>query len=356
LKTSSNNPLRIKILSILQEKFAALLKPIQHNFVIFLFFLALSIVAWYIRALSDTYDAEIKYPVRYTNLPPNKILSQPPPEKLLLRVRTDGYTILSTKIIYKPPLNYNVNEFSMYSLTMDSTSVYTLTKYAKERLSIELNKKKNNIEILDISPDTLFFNFSRVKKKKIPVIANIENPHFITAQQYMINGEIYTIPDSIVVSGPATLIDTMRYIPTKPLIFKELNDTAEKNIQIKKHPKLIYPLNKVRVVVPVDEFTESGFTVSLNLKNVPDSIVLKTFPKIVKVKYITTLSNYDRITEDMFRPYIDYNDIDIDMNSKLTIKLDSIPPFIHNAHLTPRSAEYLIERQDDENRDNRRDR
>jgi hypothetical protein len=110
------------------------------------------------------------------------------------------------------------------------------------------------------------------------------------------------------------------------------------------------------VVVPVDEFTESVFSVPLVLKNVPDSLVLKTFPKTVKVKYITTLSNYDRITSEMFQPYVDYNDIDIEMNSKITIQLDSIPSFIHNVQLTPRSVEFLIEKRDNEDWNNRRNR
>ncbi len=313
-------------------------------------------MAWFIRALSDTYDAEIKYPVIYTNLPPNKILSQPPQEKLLLTVHSDGYTILSTKLLPKPSLEYNVNAFSMYSLTMDSTSVYTLTKYARERLSIELNKKKNNIEIIDISPDTLFFNFSRVKKRKIPVLANIVNQNTIFARQHMMNGNIYTIPDSLEITGPASIIDTMRYVPTKPLFLKELTDTAEKKVRIQKHSKLIYPTSKVKVVVPVDEFTESEFTIELEQLNVPDSIVFKTFPKSVKVKYITTLSNFDKISSDMFHAYVNYNDLDIEMSSKISIKLDSVPFYIHNVHITPRSAEFLIERKNAENRNNRRDR
>ncbi|MBN2521693.1 MAG: hypothetical protein JXB24_00385 [Bacteroidales bacterium] len=353
MKTPEKKTSGIKSFSDLREKINTLFKQAQNKFLVFLFFLALSTLAWFIRALSDTYDAEIKYPVRYINLPPNKILSQPPPEKLMLTVRSDGYTILSTKLIFKPPLSYNVNAFSMYSLTMDSTSVYTLTRYARERLSAELNKKKKNIEIIDITPDTLFFNFSRVKKRKIPVSASIINPHAIYAQQHMLNGKIYTSPDSIVVTGPAAIVDTLRFIPTRSLRLKELSDTTEKKILIQKHPKLIYPLSKVKVIIPVDEFTESEFTVNLIQKNVPDSVLLKTFPKTVKIKYIVTLSNFEKVSSDMFKPYIDYNDIDIEMNSKATIKMDSLPPYIHSVHLTPGSAEFLIERKYVEDRNNR---
>jgi hypothetical protein len=332
-----------KIVSVIKEKFISIFRTPRHNFLVFLFFLGLSIMAWFIRALSDTYDAQIKYPVRYTNLPPNRILSQPPPEKLLLTVRSDGYTILSTKLIFKPPLSYNVNAFSMYSLSMDSTSVYTLTRYAREKLSFELNKKKRNIEIIDITPDTLFFNFSMVRKRKIPVRPDIHNDYTLFAQQHMLNGEIRAIPDSIVVTGPSSVIDTLRWVATKPLHLKE-------------HPKLIYPVNRVKVMVPVDEFTESEFAVPVKQLHVPDSIILKTFPKTVKVKYITTLSNFDKVTAAAFKPYVNFNDIDLEMSSVITIRLDSIPGYIHNVHLIPRSAEFLIEKKHVENRDNRRDR
>ncbi len=313
-------------------------------------------IAWFLRALSDEYIANIEYPVKYINLPPNRILSQPPPEKLTLQVQSDGYTILSSRFKYKRPLSYNVNAFALYSLSEDSTSVYTLTWYAKERLSTELSLSNKNIQILDIKPDTLIFNFTRVKRKKVPVIVRLQYPPDLFSKQYMLNGDPYSEPDSVEVTGPSYIIDTLKNIYTEYVNFKNLSDTTEKKVQLVKINKLSCPVKKVNVIVPVDEFTESDFTIPIIPVNVPDSLTIKTFPKNVRVKYIVTLSHFDNITIDLFRAYVDFSSVDISLTSeatKLRIQLDSIPPFVHNLNLAPRNVEFLIEKKNDETGNNR---
>jgi hypothetical protein len=326
-------------------KIRTLYNKFRQKYLVFIFFVGLSTLAWYIRALSDTYVADIDYPVKYTNLPPNRMLSKEPPQKLRLRVQADGYTILSSRIKYKRPLNYNVNAFALFSLTEDSTSVYTLTWYARERLSAELSLANKNIQILDISPDTLIFNFSRIKRKKVPVTVVLANSPDMFKKQFMLNGLPIAYPDSILVSGPSFIIDTFRQVYTLPLHLKNLSDTVQRRVKLQEANRIIFPLNKVKVMIPVDEFTEAQFDVPLLLKGVPDSLVLKTFPSSVKVKYIIALSHFNDVKQDLITAYINYNTIDPELSSKLKIELDSIPSYVYNISITPRSVDYLIERK-----------
>lgn len=332
------------------------IRQLRQKYLVFLFFVALSSLAWFFRALSDTYVADLKYPVKYTNLPPNRILSKAPPDKLILRVRSDGYTILSNMLKYKRPLRYNVNAFSLYSLSFDSTSVYTLTQSAKDLLSAELNEKSKNIQILDINPDTLFFNFSRVKKKLVPLAIRIKPAENLFQRQYMFNGKPYAIPDSIEVTGPSSLVDTLSKVFTRIIVLNNLSDTVIKNISLEKVKRLEFREKKVKVVIPVDEFTESELMVSIQHINVPDTLILKTFPKSIKIKYLVTLSNYDKVKSELFSAYVDFNSIDLEVDSKMKIELDSIPPYIHNVKLSQRNVEFLIEKKGAESRNYRRNR
>jgi hypothetical protein len=308
------------------------------------------------RALSDTYIADIEYPVNYTNLPPNRMLSKEPPNKLILRVQADGYTVLSSRAKFKRPLSYNVNAFALYSLTPDSTTVYTLTWYARERLSAELGLTNKNIQILDIKPDTLIFNFSRLKRKKVPVTVVLEESQNLFKQQFTLNGVPRAYPDSIMVIGPSYSIDTLREIFTMPLRFKNLSDTVERKVKLQTISRHTYPLKKVKIMIPVDEFTESKFEVPIIVRGVPDSLEIKTFPATVQIKYIVTLSHFNEVTPAFFNAYIDYNYSDIELSTKLKVELDSVPPFLHNISITPRSVEFLIERKNVETGANRRNR
>ena len=320
------------------EQLLKFLRQIRQKHLAFLFFVLLASVAWFLRALSDEYIATIEYPVKYINLPPNRILSQPPPQKLTLQVQSDGYTILSSRFKYKRPLSYNVNAFALYSL------------------SAELNLSNKNIQILDIDPDTLIFNFTRVKRKKVPVKVRLKYSPELFSKQYMLNGNPGSQPDSVEVTGPSYIIDTLRQVYTEEAVFKNLNDTAIKKIPLKKINKLTCPLKKVKVIIPVDEFTESDYTVPIETIHVPDSITIKTFPKTVRIKYIVTLTQFNKIKPDMFRAYVDLNSVDLKSTSeatKLYIQMDSVPSYIHNLSMSPRSVEFLIEKKNAETGRNR---
>ena len=341
---------------LIRDRLRAVIRQLRQKYLVFLFFVALSSLAWFFRALSDTYVADLKYPVKYTNLPPNRILSQSPPDKLILRVSSDGYTILSNMLKYKRPLRYNVNAFSLYSLSIDSTSVYTLTHNARDLLSSELNEKSKNIQILDINPDTLFFNFTRVRKKRVPIVVRIKPDENLFQRQYMFNGEPYTIPDSIEVTGPSSLVDTLSKVFTRSLVLNNLSDTVVKNISLVKINRLEFRGKKVQVIIPVDEFTESEVKVPLKYRHVPDTLILKTFPNFVTVKYLVTLSNYDKVKDNLFAAYVDFNTIDLQVDSKMKVELNSLPPYIHNVKLSQRYVEFLIEKKSAESRNNRRNR
>ena len=330
------------------ERIPGLLKRFRQKHLAFLIFVAISTAAWYLRSLSDTYVADIEYPVKYTNLPPNRMLSKEPPDRLKLRVQADGFTILSSKFKYKRPLSYNVNAFALYSLSEDSTSVYTLTGYAKERLSAELSLSGKNIQILDIDPDTLIFNFTRLKKKRVPVRVLLKEAPNLFEKQYMMNGEPVSIPDSILVTGPSYIIDTLKQICTMPVQLKNVSDSIIKKVPLKSINRLAFPVKKVKIIT-VDEFTESQFDIPIQLRNVPDSLLVKTFPNHVQVKFIVTLSHFNDIKPDQFHPYINYNIVDPELTTRLKVELDSIPLFLHNVSVTPRTVEYLIERKDAKN-------
>jgi hypothetical protein len=333
----------------------SLYKIFQQKYFVFIFFVGLSTLAWYLRALSETFIADIEYPVIYINLPPNRMLSQEPPKKLKLTIQADGYSILSSRVKYKRPLSYNVNAFALYSLTEDSTSVYTLTSYAREKLSDELGLSNKNIRIIDITPDTLIFNFSRLKKKKVPVQIVLENNPNLFRNQHMLNGNPYSIPDSIMVTGPSYMIDSLKVIYTKPLKIRNLADTVVKKVLLEQISRLSYPIKKVKAIIPVDEFTEASFEIPIEHKGVPDSMILKTFPKNIRVKYITTLSYFNNVAPDSFHVYVNYKGIE-EGASKLKVELDSVPSFLHNVNITPRTVEFLIERKNAKSWINRRNR
>ena len=112
------------------KKYFALLLDIQSLFhqkvVTFLFFVFLSAIFWFFRALSQEYEDEILYPVRYINIPENKVIMNALPEKLALKVKARGRKILFSKLnLNLIPIKFDVNSFVTKDTKPDSLFILT---------------------------------------------------------------------------------------------------------------------------------------------------------------------------------------------------------------------------------------
>ncbi|MBN1158513.1 MAG: YbbR-like domain-containing protein [Bacteroidales bacterium] len=314
--------------------------PYNQKLVIFLFFIVISAGFWYIRALGEEYETVVDYPVRYSNFPEGKVLIGEVPGKLTLRVRSNGFNILKSRLnLNIIPLKFDVNSYSLNSLGIDT--FFILTETVTNILSEELNQ----VQILDIEPDTLFFRFSELRVKKVAVkpILNL-NEKFFHAQ-YMQNGEIDVQPDSVIISGPSTLLNSMTFAHTEPVRLSNLSDTAEITCNIQLVDGIIFSQEKVKLIIPVDKFTEVEEALPVVSVNVPDSLQMIAIPGQVQVTYRICMSNYSKISANPLLMFIDYNDVVTSQQQRVPVMLSDTPQFISNIRLNPELIEFLIRRK-----------
>lgn len=311
----------------------------QQRLLQFFFFIILSFIFWFIRALNETYEADITYPIKYTKFPADKMLIGELPNKLNLKVEATGMNIFAQKLhLNVKALKFNVESFSIQKT--GSNSFYILTKQLREYIMEDLQ----NIKILSISPDTLHFMFTSVVTRRVAVKPLIENYAELLAKQYALNGSISTEPDSIIATGPLTILDTLKYLSTEPIELHSLTDTTIRTYNLEKLNQLELNKKKIKVIIPVDKFTETTISSQITTKNVPDTLDLKTFPSSVRIRYRVTLSNYDKVRPDMLIPFVNYSDISRTMSSKLKVRLVDTPVYVSGIKINPGSVEYLIEK------------
>ncbi len=128
------------------------------------------------------------------------------------------------------------------------------------------------MEILDILPDTLTFIFDEMVRKELPIIPDIK---YSLARQYLLIDKIRTYPDSIVASGPASILDTLKGVYTVQVTYADLKRAVTEEIEIESIPGVTVSLEDVELTIPVEQFTEASFKVLIKAGNLPDSLVLK---------------------------------------------------------------------------------
>lgn len=321
-------------------------KNLQKRIGVFLAFLLIATIGWLLRSLQELYTADIRYPIKYINLPQGKTLVDAPAKHLFLSIRTDGYTILKNKIKFKLPIKFDINAFSSVATEIDSNTFFILTRFAKEKLENDLSKKNNAIEIINIEPDTITFNLTELIRKKVPVEVTLSQLENSILKQFKLNGRITTEPDSVMISGPKYYTDSIHKVQIIEPDLPDIFDTTIIEAKLKQNKGVKLHSNKIFITIPVDRSTEKLFTnLKFEMKNVPDSITLKTFPSEIDISLVLTLSYYDSITQSDLRPFIDYYDILSDETSALKINIDSFPYFVSSHQIKPRYVEILRERK-----------
>lgn len=319
-------------------------KKTQKKFFVFLLFLVIAFMAWLWRSLQDTYIADIRYPVKYINLPEGKILVDTPPKNLNLRIRADGVTIMKNKRP-KFSLKFDISAFSSIKSKDGSNSFFILTRFAVSKIEDDLNRQSSNIEILSISPDTIWFNMTEMKSKNIPVNrANTDVSKFIE-KQFRQNGPLKFSPDTITITGASERVDTIKSIDFISPQYTLINDSVSYTVNLAEIEGIETEPSKITLTIPVDRATEKEFDLKVETRNVPDSLLLKTFPTEVQVSFIVTLSNYDNVSPASFRPYVDYNDIITDETSALKVNLENLPDYVFSPKIQPRYVEILREQR-----------
>jgi YbbR domain-containing protein len=200
---------------------------------------------------------------------------------------------------------------------------------------------RSDVKILDIFPDSLIFEFGEIVQKSVPVVPNLSINY---EKQFMLAGEITTYPDSIIVSGPNFIIDTIKQVFTRFEMISEVNQSVTRNCNLEVMKNVTYSERKVMVNIPVEQFTESILDIPIEKIHVPDTLVLKTFPGSVKLTCNVSLTNYDKLTSHQFRAVVDFEGIENNLSNKLKVSIVKAPDYVRSVRFHPINVEYIIEK------------
>ncbi|MEN6453991.1 MAG: hypothetical protein ABFD10_07015 [Prolixibacteraceae bacterium] len=306
---------------------------------IYLVCVCIATIFWFLNALNKQYSVDLTFPVKYTNWPTNKILINNPPDHFALRVNSFGFTLLRYKLsLAFSPLIFNVNEFTAGKLELSARSEYAMpTRQFIGHLSEQVS---NELNITDIHPDTLIFLFDKVTSRQVRVRPNVS---FELKQQHFLNDMITTIPDSVLVSGPKSILDTLSFISTSYQHYKDVDHTIRQNIPLKEYKNLIMKTRRVLLEIPVEEYTEKLVTVPVTIKGLPPETRINLFPDKVNISFMIALSRFKEVDPGDFQVTADYEDIKNKLEL-LRLKIGTQPSYVHSVSLTPEQIEYLIEK------------
>ena len=308
-----------------------LFSGLNKEFLIFLFFLALSGAFWLLMTLNETMEREFKIPMRLSGVPRNAVITGELPDTVRVTVRDKGFTLVTYDF---RPL---VFRFSNYADEDEGKGVIPLTDVQKQVLSQMYGSSK----LLQVKPGAFDFYFTYGTSKKVPVV--FRGKITTNKSYYLAHTEFY--PSMVTVYANKQQLDKLQTVEIEPFNYRNLQDTIRQAVKIRKirGVKIVPPT--VRLSVYPDVLTEEAIEVPITAINMPPGMVLRTFPSKVTVRFTIGASLFRTIKPSLFKVVVDYEELAANPSDKCTLQLRSVPRSVSKASLEIDRVDYLLEQQ-----------
>ena len=295
----------------------------------FLIFLLISILFSTIVKLTKVHTKSISYKINLVDIPDDKIISNQSVDSIKLTVSSFGLDFIKY-YLSNQVINISSNDI------LDNSQSYVITQ--SNSFSQIDNFITPKFELVSINFDSLFFDYDRLRTKKVPVILN-SSINFSQGFDYFENFTL--IPDSISVIGSELVLESINAVTTKELILDNLKSSVNENLLLDiRNTNLKYSNKSVKLFIDVEKSTESILDIPVSIINIPKDIELNYYPKMIKISFTVSLDNYQSYSSKDFKIICDFNQISL--NGKLTPEVINQPNLIKNLRLINNEIQYVF--------------
>lgn len=312
-----------------------LFSSLNKEFLIFLFFLLLSGAFWLMMALNETYEEELKVPVRLVGIPRNAVMTDEPADTVKVTVRDKGFTLVTYKYgHWFRPLTFKFATYANEDQGHGAIPAADIIKQVQSQLY-------GSSKLLSVKPEKLDFYFTYGASKKVPI--RFRGKISTSKSYYLAHTEFS--PMMVTAYANKKVLDELKYVEIEPFNYRNLQDTIRRNVRLQKIRGVKLVPSTVRLSVYPDVLTEESIEVPVSAINMPAGMVLRTFPSRVTVRFTIGASQFRMIRPEQFNVVVDYLTLAENPSDKCTLQLRSVPSSVSKARLELDKVDYLLEQQ-----------
>ena len=291
---------------------------------------------WLFIELMKDYTDEVRYNVTFINVPKDLILTNSNDSVISIGMNAQGFELLAAK--YRQKLMDITIDLSTLKIrqTEDGYSAYLPSSRVIDQLGNQIRFEK---EITYVKPDTLFFRFSKVFSKQVPVRLNMD---YTLSGQYDVTDSIMYKPKYVTVSSIKSIIDTLSFIATQKLSLTNLDSNVNIKVALNKGNRaglMKFSSDSITVKLKVEKVTEAGYTVPLLISGNSENV--KTFPDKVEIICRIPLSVFPHVAASDFSAEVVFLPSSV-KEKKLIVNLVRTPAKVKVLKIIPSDVEFII--------------
>ncbi len=301
------------------------------KFNVFLFFLLLALIYSMLSKLTSNYTKTIVFAVKAVDVPSDQVVLDQSIDSIRLELKGYGYN-LAKYYIDEPLIEISLNNLN---------KVNSKYQWTKQRNFSDLQSKFNkSVSLVSSSVDQIDFIIEQYESKKVPIELELAIGYksgFDSFQEYKLS------KDSITVTGPNSLIDTINVIQTHKLVLNEIDSEINTKIKIKspENNNITHSDTEIDFQLKVEKFTEESIKVPITIVNIDDNMKINYYPKVVSVLYRVSIKDYKAVNPMDFRVECDLNTINKD-NSVLISSITKKPSNVKKCRIENNQIQYVI--------------
>ena len=288
-----------------------------------------SVILWASISLSNDYYATFQVPLKLVDFQQGLTSGSKLPEKVSIKVKGKGWKLVTAKL----------GSESEYVVTANGDTgkrYINLSNYLSENQWLS-----SDVEVIDISPDTLTFNIEKITSKKLKIEPDVEVSF---RDGYGLATPVTVQPDSVVVHGPVSELKNMNTVPTVPIKLENLSDKLDMKINLDKKNGMSFSENSVLVTLNVQRIVDKVIEdVPVNILDVPADREVVLLPNKISIGIHGGIDILGKLTGDDFRAYVNYRDVVLDTLGGIIPKLES-PGNVSIQYIKPDQLRYIIKK------------
>ena len=294
---------------------------------IFIASVIFAFILWGSISLSDSYYTNIEVKLTLTNFPKGYTTGSPLPDKIKLRVKGQGWRLVSINVGPETEFRVSVGGDS----GLHHISLYNYLESNRWLLS--------NVDIKNLYPDSLNFYIERIISKKLLIVSGIDlefKPGYGLASEIIFN------PDSVVVRGPLSHLKSSKEIQTNTIPLGILDSKTSIEVNLDRIRGFEYSTNLIDVFLDIQRIVDKQFeNISVEVIDIPSGSEVVLLPNKININIRGGIEILGKLMPEQFHAYVKYQTLIQDTTGSVVPEI-TLPKNVTLQFSKPDRLRYVI--------------